>query len=104
MYENMVSESDMKMLITGKHESSETNWLQRDWNLLFKTLLLSSLFYGAYLVSCEIFDPPSRRLCNFSFVMYHCSAVLAGMATGMVQELLLKQKQTNILEDVISYN
>jgi len=95
-------------MITGKREEikrqQRDDQVKRDWMTLLRIIFLSILFYCAYLLSYEVFGQPSRRLSNLTFVLYHSSAVLAGMATGAVQELLLKEKQANLVEEAISYN
>jgi hypothetical protein len=82
----LLSEEELKGLKSGKTEEiveKPIDQVRKDWMVLAKIIILSILFYLAFLFSSDVFDPPSRRLCNLSFVLYHCSAVLAGMATGV---------------------
>ena len=65
---------------------------------------LTLVFYGAYLLSCEVFEPASRRLCNLAFVLYHAACVLAGCATGLVMSLLHGDRQINLVEEAVSWN
>lgn len=67
-------------------------------------LSLMALFYGAYLCSCEVFGPASRRLCNFSFVLYHAACVCAGCSMAMFNEMTHQPRQINMVEDAINWN
>ena len=72
--------------------------------ILAKVFGLCGLFYCAYLVSYEVFSPPSRRLCNMTFVLYHTASVLAGQLMGILMDLIHESRQTNMVEDAINYN
>jgi hypothetical protein len=66
--------------------------------------VMAVMFYGAYLCSCEVFAPASRRLCNLSFVLYHTACVLAGTAMAVFMELTHEPRQINMVEDAINWN
>ena len=75
-----------------------------DLKLLLHIALLGVLFYLSFLFACEVFDGPSRRLCNLSFCLYHCAAVMCGMSVCVIMDLTLVERQVNMLEDAINWN
>jgi hypothetical protein len=91
LYKEILTKEDIKELKSNKPievSPQRDHQLQRDWKVLGKVLLLCILFYGAYIVSSEVFSPPSRRLCNMSFVLYHAACVLAGTSMCILMDLI----------------
>lgn len=104
MYKQLLTEVEMKSLKTGKQIEDKTEEHPKSLNFLLKILGLMVLFYGAYLCSVEVFGPASRRLCNFSFVLYHTACVLAGCSMAILMELTHSPREINMVEDAINWN
>lgn len=100
----MLTEDEIKSLKTGKKLEDETKEHPKSISFLLKILLLMVMFYCAYLCSVEVFGPASRRLCNFSFVLYHTACVLAGCSMAVVMELTHSPREINMVEDAINWN
>ena len=101
IYKQLLTAVQIKQLQRGKQISCDN---KHNWRFLIQLLMLALLFYGGYLCSCDVFAPASRRLCNLSFVLFHCACVLAGCSMAVFTELTHSKRQTNMVEDAITWN
>jgi len=107
LYKSTLSGEEIKLLKAGKPIEQNVNSIdqrRKDWFVFFKVSGITFLFYCAYLVSQEVFAPPSRRLCNMAFVLYHTAAGLAGVSMSMLMDLTNGPRQINTVEDAVNYN
>lgn len=71
----------------------------------FKMIAYSVLFFIASELSYEIFDVPSRRLCNLSWVMYQLWILQSTHTVVYISDRFLLSKQDkNIIVKAISLN
>lgn len=87
MFKQILTSEQLKLLRQRKEIQVEYDGY-KGWKLFYKLSFMTVVFYGAYLLSADVFAPASRRLCNLAFVLYHAACVLAGCAAALLTVLL----------------
>jgi hypothetical protein len=105
IYEQML-EPGLLAKLSGKPISTkeEQDSTSRERTLLIRSFLFEALLVVAYLVSCQAFGRPSRRLCNLPYVLYQCASIHSIVCYLHVLDRLLAVRHENMLESAINYN
>lgn len=105
IYQTLVFEEPTKLKETMKtKEGLDRRWKQ-ELKAAFKMVCYSALFFAASELSYEVFDVPSRRLCNLSWVMYQLWILQSTHTVVYISDrFLLSKLDKNIIVKAISLN
>lgn len=73
--------------------------------LIIKLFLYPLFFLALSEISMLVFDTPSRRLCNFSWITYQCFiCTTMCIVAGLADRVILNKSNTNICMQSINLN